>query len=141
MCSLIRRCKAVMQQHMEGGGNTKSLLETSNRFYSLFSRCQLTEPIEILSNSEQHEVFNTSFPRTHRFTYCFSFDGIFFKARLLTSADHPARPPRFSDPSFFFPRLDSSFACRGALPLGKETSGFINGNEALSHRVFLSPGD
>lgn len=105
VCSLIWRCKAIMQRHMEGDGNTKSLLQTPNRFNSLFSRCQLTEPIEIVSISEQHEVFKTSFPHTHRFTYCFSFDGIFFKARVLTLADHPARPPRFHIPRFFSDQL------------------------------------
>lgn len=73
---------------------------------SLFSRCQLTEPIEILRISQQQEVFKQQlffFPCTPLrllffvvlFFFVSSFDGSLFKARLL--ADHPTRPPRFAD--------------------------------------------
>lgn len=108
VCSLIWRCNHT---HTEGGG--KHLQPLTNRFYSLFSRCQLTAPTESLSNSETTTYLTPAF-HTQLHLLFFPFDGIFFKARLLTLADHPARPPRLFQ-SFFSSQL-TSFAWGGALP-------------------------
>lgn len=65
---------------------------------SLFSRCQLTEPIEILRISQQQQVFKQQllfvfFSRAHRFVYCFLLFSFFLSPPLMEASSKRASSP------------------------------------------------